>query len=120
MERGLNAAEHCRTTYIFGRHQVPVRALEEQARGLCINDPEPFVSVLNENGEGTLPTYYRRQPMRDGTSVLMPVASHPNPVVRLLLEQGREAGIVQASDRHRSVWVPPGDPSKITILHTNV
>ena len=42
--------------------------------------------------------------MRDGAEVWAEVRSHPDPFARALLEQAREAGVVQMADRVRAVW----------------
>jgi hypothetical protein len=114
-ERDVNLAEHCECVLVIGREQPNVYAIEAMARAFMMKDPQPFVSILDENGEGKLPTYERARRMRDGSMVLGEVTAHPDPVAQLFLEQVREAGIVQMVDRVRAVWNP-----KLIIVATNL
>jgi hypothetical protein len=114
-ERGVNAAEHCECVLVIGREQPNVAAIEGMARAFMIHKWRPFESVLDDKGEGVLPTFRRRRRMRDGSKVWADVQSHPDPVARLFLEQVREAGIVQMADRIRAVWNP-----KLIIVATDV
>src|SRR5919206_2443273 len=44
--------------------------------------------------------------MRDGAEAWADVSGHPDANAQALLEQMREAGVVQMADRIRSVWKP--------------
>ena len=103
-ERGVNLAEHCECVLVIGREQPNVYAIEAMARAFTMESEQPFVSVLNDDGEGDLPTYERARRMRDGSVVLEEVTAHPDPMAQAFLEQVREAGIVQMVDRVRAVW----------------
>ena len=114
-ERGINLAEHCECALIIGREQPNVYEIEAMARAFMMESDQTFRSILDENGEGTLPTYERARRMRDGSVGLQKVTAHPDPVAQLFLEQVREAGVVQLADRVRAVWNP-----KLIIVATDV
>ena len=103
-ERGMNSAEELAGVLVIGREQPRLPALEDLARGFAVASPEPFVSVLDGDEEGRLPAHRRRRRMRDGSEVWAEVSAHPDPFAQALLEQAREAGIVQMADRVRAVW----------------
>ena len=114
-ERGMNSAEGCKGMLVVGREQPALPLLEDHARGFTIAAEEPFVSVLDGKEEGELPRYRRRRRMRDGAEVWAEVRSHPDPFARALLEQVREAGVVQMADRVRAVW-----HQRLIVLATNL
>jgi hypothetical protein len=103
-ERGMNSAEELEGVLVIGREQPKLPVLEDLARGFAVDSPEPFVSVLDEDEEGRLPRYRRHRRMRDGSEAWAEVSAHPDPFAQALLEQVREAGIVQMADRVRPVW----------------
>jgi hypothetical protein len=74
-----------------------------------------FTSVLDDKEQGRLRLYRRRRRMRDGSEQWADVRSHPDLIARSLLEQMREAGIVQMADRVRSIW-----RAKLIIIDTNL
>jgi hypothetical protein len=114
-ERGMNSAEGCRGVLVVGREQLPLGALEDLARGFAVADGRAFVSVLDGEEEGELPMLRRRRRMRDGSEVWAEVRSHPDPFARALLEQAREAGVVQMADRVRAVW-----HERLIVIATNL
>jgi hypothetical protein len=97
--RGLNSFERCETAVILGREQPSAQAIETLTRPFTETDAEPFLPV----GEYVLQARGRR--MRDPT---MPntvyVQVHPDPRCQAMLEQVREAEIVQGVDRVRPVF----------------
>jgi hypothetical protein len=107
-ERGLNAAEGCRAGVVVGREQPSARAVEEVARAFAAASPEPFASLVDEvDGqpvEKPLPRAVRPRLTRDaGSTVAAELTTHPDPWGRAVLEQVREAGVVQAAGRMRMV-----------------
>jgi hypothetical protein len=96
--RGLNAYEHCDTALVMGREQPSAQAIEALTRPFCATDPESFIPV----GEYGLQSRGRR--MRNGGPNVAEVQVHPDPRCQAVLEQVREAEIVQAIDRVRPVF----------------
>jgi hypothetical protein len=96
--RGLNTFEHCQTAVVMGREQPSAQAIELLTRPFTATDPEPFIPM----GEYVLQSRGRR--MRDGGPNVVEVQVHPDPRCQAMLEQVREAEIVQAVDRVRPVF----------------
>jgi hypothetical protein len=96
--RGINAWEDCRTAMVVGREQVSPQRLEDLARPFTVSDPEPFQAF------GCYVRQTRGRRMRDGTVRPVEVEVHPDPRCQELLEQIREAEIVQAADRVRPIF----------------
>jgi phage/plasmid primase-like uncharacterized protein len=103
--RGMNQWEHCETAVVIGREQPAMREVEAIARAFCARDREPFMSAASipfmQDGDTMRQTRARR--MRSGVSSES-VVVHPDPRVQAVLEQIREAEIVQAIDRVRPVF----------------
>src|SRR5688500_11666153 len=96
--RGINAWEDCRTAVIVGREQVSPQRLEGMTRPFTATDPEPFQTF------GGYVRQTRGRRMRDGTVQPVAVEVHPDPRCQELLEQVREAEIIQAADRVRPIF----------------
>jgi hypothetical protein len=96
--RGLNSFEHCATAVVMGREQPSAQAIEALTRPFCATDAEPFIPI----GEYVLQSRGRR--MRDGGANVVEVQVHPDARCQALLEQVREAEIIQAIDRVRPVF----------------
>jgi hypothetical protein len=97
--RGLNSFEHCETVVVMGREQPSAQAIEALTRPFCATDAEPFIPI----GEYVLQTRARR--MRDpGAFNLIEVQVHFDARCQTVLEQIREAEMVQAIDRVRPVF----------------
>jgi hypothetical protein len=96
--RGLNSYEHCETAVVMGREQPSAQAIEALTRPFCATDTEPFIPI----GEYVLQSRGRR--MRNGGANVVDVQVHPDPRCQALLEQVREAEIIQAVDRVRPVF----------------
>jgi hypothetical protein len=114
--RGLNAFEQCETVVVMGREQPSAQAIEALTRPFCATDPEPFLPV----GEYVLQTRGRR--MRDPHAPnLVEAQVHFDPRCQSMLEQIREAEMVQAIDRerpifnHRKVFVLNNLPLDLTV-----
>jgi len=109
--RGLNTWERCQSAISVGQTSMSVRDLESVARCYMADDEEPFVS-----SDVPMPDdwpyldrgwpYYasRMRRMRDGKLEPVEVAIHPDPRCQRVLEQVREAEIVQGVDRTRAVF----------------
>lgn len=104
--RGLNTWEHCRSALVVGATSVSVGELEDTARAFMADDPVPFVSVDHpappDWRKGQWPyVATRMRRMRDGTLSPVTVEVHPDLRCQRVLEQIREADVVQAGDRAR-------------------
>lgn len=103
--RGINEWEGCDTAIIIGREQPPFTEIERIARAFAADDVEPFRPVgaldpMNLDLYGQA----RGRRMRDGTVTAERVTVHPDLRAQAVLEQIREAEIVQACDRVRPVF----------------
>jgi hypothetical protein len=114
--RGLNSFEQCETVVVMGREQPSAQAIEALTRPFGATDPEPFLPV----GEYVLQTRGRR--MRDPDAPnLVEAQVHFDPRCQAVLEQIREAEMVQAIDRvrpifnHRKVFVLNNLPLDLTV-----
>jgi hypothetical protein len=114
--RGLNSFEQCETVVVMGREQPSAQAIEALTRPFAATDPEPFLPV----GEYVLQTRGRR--MRDPDAPnLVEAQVHFDPRCQAMLEQIREAEMVQAIDRvrpifnHRKVFVLNNLPLDLTV-----
>jgi len=97
--RGLNSFEHCETVVVMGREQPSAQAIEALTRPFCADDPAPFLPV----GEYVPQTRGRR--MREPEVFnLIEVQVHFDARCQTVLEQIREAEMVQAIDRVRPVF----------------
>ena len=117
--RGLNSFEQCETVVVMGREQPSAQAIEALTRPFAATDPEPFLPM----GEYVLQTRGRR--MRDPDAPNIAEAQvHFDPRCQTVLEQIREAEMVQAIDRvrpifnHRKVFVLNNLPLDLTVDRT--
>ena len=114
--RGLNTFEQCETVVVMGREQPSAQAVEALTRPFAATEPEPFLPM----GEYVLQTRGRR--MRDPDAPnLVEAQVHSDPRCQSMLEQIREAEMVQAIDRvrpifnHRKVFVLNNLPLDLTV-----
>jgi hypothetical protein len=106
--RGLNAFEHCETVVVMGREQPSAQSIEALTRPFTATDPEPFLPV----GEYVQQSRGRR--MRDPHAPSIAEAQvHFDPRCQSMLEQIREAEMVQAIDRVRPIF----DRRKVFVLN---
>lgn len=96
--RGLNSFERCGTAVVMGREQPSAQAIEALTRPFCASDAEPFIPI----GDYVLQSRGRR--IRNGGPNVVEVQVHPDHRCQAMLEQIREAEIVQAVDRVRPVF----------------
>lgn len=98
--RGLDNFKDKEIAVVLGRMQPGIEAVERLARGL-VYDQEKELTLL---GAGQYPEQERGFRMRDGSRWGVAVPVHPDRIVQSMLEQIREAEIVQAIDRLRLRW----------------
>lgn len=104
--RGFNEWEGCDTAIIVGREQPNFYEVEKIARAFAAADAEPMrpagaaFDALNMD----LYRQARGRRMKDGTVQAELVTVHPDPRAQAVLEQIREADIIQAVDRVRAVF----------------
>lgn len=96
--RGLNSFKHCETVVILGREQPGPQAIERMTRAFAATDAEPLIPF----GGYALQCRAYRLRGREAHVEVVPV--HPDPRCQEMLEQVREAEIVQAVDRVRPVF----------------
>jgi hypothetical protein len=82
----------------MGREQPSAQAIEALTRPFCASDAEPFIPI----GDYVLQSRGRR--IRNGGPNVVEVQVHPDHRCQAMLEQIREAEIVQAVDRVRPVF----------------
>jgi hypothetical protein len=102
--RGSNDFKEHEIAIILGRDEPTVPAAEQRAMAIWYDTKEPIRRVSPDfKGRFNYPTRTRRYQFRDGTSKPANVSVHPNPRVQAVVEQGREAEMVQAIDRLRLI-----------------
>lgn len=107
--RGRNEWEGCESALSLGMETVSVEAIETLARPFMVNDPVPFISSVGPIDDDWT---YKQWPfkatrgrrMRDGTVQPVEVEVHPDPRVQEVLEQVREAEVLQGGDRVRPIF----------------
>ena len=107
--RGRNAWQDCPSAVILGQNALSVRDVEDLARAWLALDPAPFHSAdlpmpADWPVQGWPYRCTRMRRLRDGSVSPVEVAIHPDPRVQAVLEQVREAEVVQAADRVRPVF----------------
>ncbi|MSO99826.1 MAG: hypothetical protein EXR07_02060, partial [Acetobacteraceae bacterium] len=107
--RGLNIWEDCQSVLVAGRESPSIDMVENRARAYMARDSAPFVSMAIAPPPDWLWPYWpyratRGRRMADGSVTAVEVEVHPDPRVQEVLEQIREAEIVQAADRVRPIF----------------
>jgi len=108
--QGINDFENFGTAIIVGRLQPPIGAVEDFARCLSGNDPNPIATHKN----GPLPEVPCDRLMSDGRLVPAKARKHEDPRVQLILAQERECSTLQAIARLR--LVSPRQPKRVVVL----
>ena len=102
--RGSNAFEGHEIAIILGRDEPSVAAAEQRAMAIWYDTKEP-IRRLSRDIRGHI--NYRKRTrcylMRDGRNKHGSVSIHPDPRVQAVVEQGREAEMIQAIDRLRLI-----------------
>ena len=102
--RGSNEFEDHDAVIILGREQPGVRDMEKRAMAIWYDTKEPIQRITpNFNGATTYRKSSRPYVMRDGSMRLDITAVHPDPLVQAVVEQTREAEMLQAIDRLRLI-----------------
>ena len=108
--RGKNEAERRTAVIAIGQELVSIESVEMIARAFMATDPMPFVSMARPDLPADWPykpwpyRASRMRRMRDGTLQAVVVDVHPDPRVQRVLEQVREAEVIQGIDRVRPVF----------------
>ncbi|WP_050605658.1 hypothetical protein [Ruegeria sp. 6PALISEP08] len=100
---GSNRYQNCSTVIVIGREELPVSALEDQARALWGDTPGNPLDLLTPDtmGQTRMPEELTPYEMTDGTSKAVLVPCHPDPRVRRLQLQSRELSSRQLIERLR-------------------
>jgi hypothetical protein len=102
--RGSNEFEGHDTVIILGRDEPTVHDAERRAMAIWYDTQEPIRRIEPDfRGRYNYRTATRRYLMRDGSTRPANVSLHPDPRVQAVVEQGREAEMVQAIDRLRLI-----------------
>ena len=99
--RGMNTFESCEACVSIGRLLPPLETVEAIARAYAAGAAEPFLSILDKDYPYVPATIGMRQ--RNGTVRPVKIDLHPHPIAQEVLEQHREAEIVQGVDRIRPI-----------------
>lgn len=102
--RGLNRHEQCQTAVVIGRDQPGAEKLEALARCFATNDRLPYISIRDKDSKYPYVLQCRGRRLRDNRSHAEIVEVHPDPFTQSILEQIREAEVLQAIDRVRAIF----------------
>ena len=100
--RGSNEFEGHDAVIILGRDEPTFRE-EERAMAIWYDTKEPIGCIPEAAGRVNYRKRARRYLMRDGSTKAAVVTTHPDPRVQAVVEQGREAEMLQAIDRLRLI-----------------
>jgi hypothetical protein len=102
--RGTNEFEDHDFVIILGREQPNVRDAEHRAMAIWYDTKEPIRCIPpRPKGQVQYPYSFRPYTMRDGSREQVRVRVHPDRRVQAVVEQVREAEMVQAIDRLRLI-----------------
>ena len=102
--RGSNEFEGHEIAIILGRDQPSVEDAEQRAMAIWYDTKEPIrPAPRNYKRQVNYPVKTRCYQTSDGTTRPGKVAVHPDPRVQAVVEQGREAEMIQAIDRLRLI-----------------
>jgi hypothetical protein len=105
--RGTNEFENHEVVIILGREQPSARDAERRAMAIWYDTEEPIRCIApGSKREVQYPYGAREYTLRDGTRQPAKVRLHPDPRVQAVVEQVREAEMVQAIDRLRLIHSP--------------
>jgi hypothetical protein len=105
--RGTNDFENHEVVIILGREQPSPRDAERRAMAIWYDAKRP-IRQIRQDGRGQAQYPYRERPytIRDRTRRQVRVRVHPDRRVQAVVEQVREAEMVQAIDRLRLIHGP--------------
>jgi hypothetical protein len=98
--RAVNTFEDCQTGIGLGRQLPTVKAVEVQARAIAAALGRKFEPLPN----GEWPRQIRGIRMRDGSVVQTETEYHPDPTADMVLQQIREADLMQGLYRVRPIF----------------
>jgi hypothetical protein len=102
--RGSNEFEGHEIVVILGRDEPSVQDAEQRAMAIWYDTTEPIRCITPDlKGRINYQSRTRRHLMRDGSTKPVNVAVHPEPRVQAVVEQSREAEMIQAVDRLRLI-----------------
>jgi hypothetical protein len=105
--RGTNEFEDHEVVIVLGREQLSPRDAERRAMAIWYDTKRPIRCIeANKKGQVQYPRSWRAYNMRDGSQREMRVRVHPDRRVQAVVEQIREAEMVQAIDRLRLIHSP--------------
>lgn len=119
---GRNDWQHFGTAIVIGREELPLDALQDQARALFGDSGEPLELIpecgaIGPDGEVTLraemPLSRVSYCMADGSGAAVEVRMHPDPRVRALQRQKRELAARQGFERLRLATAK--EPKRVVI-----
>ena len=105
--RGTNEFKHHEVVIVLGRELPSPRDAERLAKAIWY-DTKQSIRCIKEDKRGQVDYPKRRHAytMRDGSQQSVEVKVHPDPRVQAVVEQVREAEMVQAIDRLRLIHSP--------------
>lgn len=102
--RGSNEFKDHDTVIILGRDEPSVAAAEQRAMAIWYDTKEPIARIASgDNGHVNYPKKSRPYTTRDNSEIVARVSVHPDPRVQGVIEQAREAEMLQAIDRLRLI-----------------
>jgi hypothetical protein len=102
--RGSNEFEQHDIVIILGRDEPAVRDAERRAMAIWYDTKEPIRPARRDyKGQVNYPVKTRRYQMSHGAKKSGNVSVHPDPRVQAVVEQAREAEMLQAIDRLRLI-----------------
>jgi hypothetical protein len=99
--RGLNEYSDYKNLVLVGREQINASDAEDNARSLFWDDNKPINFLQSKGKNKPFEKENRLIQLKDGSTHLVSVLSHPDKRVQLLMEQSRECESLQAIDRLR-------------------
>jgi hypothetical protein len=116
--RGTNEFEDHEVVIILGREQPSPRDAEHRAMAIWYDTKRPIRQIKQDGrGQAQYPYRERQYTMRDGTRRQVRVRLHPDRRVQAVVEQVREAEMVQAIDRLRLVH---SEREKVAFILCNI
>jgi phage/plasmid primase-like uncharacterized protein len=97
---GLNDWQHFNTAIVIGREELPLQALQDDARAMFGDTGEPL-DLISEAEGSNLPEVVLPYLMADGSGAAVKARAHPDRRVRALQEQRRELASRQGYERLR-------------------
>jgi phage/plasmid primase-like uncharacterized protein len=97
---GLNDWQHFDTAVVIGREELPLQALQDDARAMFGDTGEPL-DLISETKGSNIPEAVLPYLMADGSGAAVKARAHPDKRVRALQAQRRELATRQGFERLR-------------------